>query len=658
MAKRGRHQTKVDNRNHKRISRGEYVDPQDMDDDIDTFHKQRDIIPLDINDDSEEESIEDEEEPVLDYEDINDDDDDDDDDDGEDAGDDEDGDDDDDDDEDEKGLAAKIRRQRKYIREKFGALDDEIDGDEEEKEENKEIWGGKKGQYYGGREYEMESSDDEAYKEEEEEILRIQRKKAGFFKAEDYGLENVGEDETDKELTLKETSVKGSLIQEVMDNVDTFEELKKKLNSLSREEKMNVVYSSAPELIGLLSELNDALEQLESRVNPLLAKVNMAGVTLKGGKRYLEVQQLLLLAYCQAITFYLLLKSEGQSVRDHPVIARLVEIKGLLDKMKQLDGNLSSQLEEMLNENHEAEAGENKVTENAATASISVSVGKGHNSSLATAEADAQEPAETDQVGVQSMEMLKVRAALEEKLKQKGVFSSIAPKLDKARKHPKSVNGQLETHDDFDDDALHIERGNHGLSNGQTSLLGLSKLSQLVSVKQNKSKVISGDDDLPKRDDIGERRRKHELRVLTSAGVKSEDDAEHEPGTPESYEASDMEEDGDEEVSEDEFYKEIQLKKEAKDAAKAKNYTRTSAVPSLPETVDGKRQITRQIEKNRGLTRPRRKDMKNPRKKYRTKHDKQKKRRQGQVQKIKKPTGSYGGETTGINASISRSVRF
>ena len=54
---------------------------------------------------------------------------------------------------------------------------------------------------------------------------------------------------------------------------------------------------------------------------------------MEGGVRYLEMKQLLLLLYCQAITFYLLLKSEGQPIRDYPVLALLVEIKSLLDKV-------------------------------------------------------------------------------------------------------------------------------------------------------------------------------------------------------------------------------------------------------------------------------------------------------------------------------------
>ena len=44
------------------------------------------------------------------------------------------------------------------------------------------------------------------------------------------------------------------------------------------------------------------------------------------------MNQLLFLSYCQAITFNLL-KSEGQPLCDHPVLARFVEIQSLLDKV-------------------------------------------------------------------------------------------------------------------------------------------------------------------------------------------------------------------------------------------------------------------------------------------------------------------------------------
>ena len=39
------------------------------------------------------------------------------------------------------------------------------------------------------------------------------------------------------------------------------------------------------------------------------------------------------------------------------------------------------------------------------------------------------------------MEMLKVRAALEERLKQKGILSSKTPKPDKTQRHLKPVKG-------------------------------------------------------------------------------------------------------------------------------------------------------------------------------------------------------------------------
>ena len=112
------------------------------------------------------------------------------------------------------------------------------------------------------------------------------------------------------------------------------------------------------------------------------------------------------------------------------------------------------------------------------------------------------------------MEMFKVRAALEERLKQEVILSSRASKSDKAQKRLKPVNGyyfclsslgwllseilstnslklewnrRLVTYDDFDDDAIDV--GATRFSNGHASSLSTSKLSQIVSAKTNKPKV-------------------------------------------------------------------------------------------------------------------------------------------------------------------------
>ncbi|OIS96530.1 PREDICTED: something about silencing protein 10 [Nicotiana attenuata] len=652
--KAGNFKKKENNNAPKKAKRDFYNEDDDMmNDDIDAFHEQRDMIPLNVNEDDAE-SDEDNEHPVYDLK----------------EDEDEEDEDDDLDDAELTGLGAKIARTQKYLRATMGGVEDEMHDEAEEEKEERPLWGrGKNIYYYQDKQGpEQESSDEDLIAEEEAEVLRLQQKKAKSLSAEDFGLED-----DEEELTLEEILAQGksglavSADGEAKNETDTaYEEVQKDLNALTKEEQMDVVYSSAPELVGLLSELSEALEQLDNKVNPILNKVNGENM-IKGGMHYIEVKKLLLLSYCQAITFYLLLKSEGQPVRDHPVISRLVEIKNLLNKMKELDGNLPSELEDFLNKNVDNVTRVKLAGSNLDSEPLPIS----HKPSVALADVQEIEPHEAelveanglksqqkneskrkrqdDQVGIQSREMLKVRADLEEKWKQTGVLGSIARKHEKQNKRLRLLNGQLATPDDFDDDAM--------VAGDDREIRSLNKLSRLVTPQVARPKVISGDDDLPKRDDIGERRRKHELRVLAGAGIEPSDDVEDEPGN---HASDDVASSDDGEMDSDlEFYKEVEKQHSAKLAAKEKMYSRAPVISSTTETlVDGKRQINYQMEKNRGLTRHRNKLTKNPRKKYRGKHEKQQKRRKGQVRDIKKPSGPYGGETTGINAASRRSIRL
>ncbi|CAA0811052.1 Sas10/U3 ribonucleoprotein (Utp) family protein [Striga hermonthica] len=627
MGRKGGKYRKKENVKNKSVEVGS--DDEDMmNDEIDAFHKNRDVVPLNISGDVEE-SDEDSEQPVFDFED-------------------EDDEDDDTNNEDKppKGRTAQILRTQKYLRAKFGGPEDEPLDDAYEEDQERVVWGRKKDMYGADVSFLRpalkpglpQSSDDEDAVEEEAEVLKLQREKAKILSVEDFGLEDASQDEIDQEPTF-EVGIKE-------EDGSTYEIVKKDLSALTKEEQMDIVYSSAPELIGLLSEFNDAVDQLENKITPLVDKVRGRQTAKKGDMHYLEVKQLLLQSYCQAITFYLLLKSEGQPVRDHPVISRLVEIKSLLDKVKEIDEKLNFDVESFMNNDVDNTTFMNSVEENGVSgndssgnvALVELVKSADLNISKASKNTKAKGKHQDKQVGLQSIEMLKIRASLEEKLKQRGVFSSTAYKDGGNAKHVQSVNRQLETLDDFVDEAMQID--------GSTN-----KNPGKLTSRPNKRKVISGDDDIPKRDDIGERRRKHELRVLAGAGIGSVNDET--TNNISSDEIAGVSEETDDDLAL-EYYKKAEREHAAKLAAKSEKYSRAKMeVPSLPDTVDGKRNITYQMEKNRGLTRPRKKLTKNPRKNYKAKV-----RIKGQVREVRKPTGPYGGEASGINANVSRSRRL
>jgi len=73
---------------------------------------------------------------------------------------------------------------------------------------------------------------------------------------------------------------------------------------------------------------------------------------------------------------------------------------------------------------------------------------------------------------------------------------------------------------------------------------------------------------------------------------------------------------------------------------------------------DGRRSITHEIQKNRGLTPRRKKEHKNPRVKNRLKYRKAKIRRRGQIREVRHELKPYTGEFSGIRAAVKRGTHL
>ncbi|CAH0513457.1 unnamed protein product [Peronospora belbahrii] len=241
-------------------------------------------------------------------------------------------------------------------------------------------WGKSRKTFYSAdtADYELES-DEEAAKDEEEAALELQRKQAEMMDDEDFeidapeadGDDEEGEEENevmpvdDEETIGKQLADIATLADNGKGGAESIEQVPRDFSKMSKKDKLQIVNQSAPELLGLMSELELTTKELEEVVSPAVHKlrpVRRKSRQMQMGLRYLMTRQNLLLNYSANISFYLLLRAEGKSVSDHPVLMHLLLLKKHLNKLQSIDEVLNDQLQDLLTKELPAER-ESKVND-------------------------------------------------------------------------------------------------------------------------------------------------------------------------------------------------------------------------------------------------------------------------------------------------------
>ncbi|CAI5726429.1 unnamed protein product [Peronospora farinosa] len=234
-------------------------------------------------------------------------------------------------------------------------------------------WGKSRKTFYSAdtAEYELEY-DEEVAKDEEEAALELQRKQAEMMDDEDFGIdapeaiEDAEEEEEeneamhvdDEEMVDTQLADIATLADNGTGSAETIEQVHRDFSKMSKKDKLQIVNQSAPELLGLISELESSTKELEEVITPAVLKlrpVRRKSRQLQMGLRYLMTRQNLLLNYSANISFYLLLRAEGKSVSDHPVLMQLLLLKKQLSKLQALDEVLNDQLQDLLTKELPAE---------------------------------------------------------------------------------------------------------------------------------------------------------------------------------------------------------------------------------------------------------------------------------------------------------------
>lgn len=417
--------------------------------------------------------------------------------------------------------------------------------------------------------------------------------------------------------------------------------------------------------------------------------------------QYLAVKQQLLLAYCTNVVFYMLLKAEGKSVRAHPVMKQLLELRYALEKLRAIDGKLKYQIDRLLKQATSEETEELPSTssrpnprallddhdEDDDAAEVPEKAAKGVYKAPRLAAMPYKDDESEREKRAEKLDRKK------KKLRNSEMFEALREEFGTTPELSSSTGISTVTGDQRQLQAEADERREFEEDRFVRLTLSRKDKKSLKRREQEASRL----DTVNNMGDFGDFEELNDIVAMASepvapsrgSGIAAQASLEkamrtmqqaaggHEEDDDDAYGFADLLAAGpekkrarrpapdafiDEEgVAEEGILEAFSKKKKEFQSLKAEHYSAAPKFGGIEESVEGgaKRAASYEIMKNKGLTPHRKKANRNPRVKKREAYDKAVIRRKGQVRDVISGAGEgYGGELTGIKANIARSRKI
>ncbi|KAK0806980.1 something about silencing protein 10 [Friedmanniomyces endolithicus] len=527
-----------------------------------------------------------------------------------------------------------------------GSESDQAEIDDEEDEEGG--WGTTKADLYGADDIETE----EQALEEEAEAIRLQKKQLQALSAADYGFDeadwqNGGKDGED----VDEETVVMEVLPQLQVTAD-----------MSAGERLKLLKPSYPEF----EPLRKVLLQLQDTQATLAKEVKAASPVGHSSNAVTTCKFQAASAYLGALTMYFSLLSSTASngeagaiampatrLRDHPVMKSLVQCRDLWSKVKSLSSHDVQEAAVDAVSSGEEELQDGETVERIEAPKKPSRAQKHAEAAQAAVDACKAERMAKTEAGLADLDALIAPSAVPRKTKSK---PTTAPQDDAS---------------DIGEEAPLTAREAADKAQRKKSLrFYTSQIAQKANKRGASGRNAGGDEDVPHRERLRDRQarlnaeaeKRGKRRPDTGADLDGEASADDED-VRQAHQIRD-------DAGGNEYYDLVASRAAQKksdktalaDAQRLAALQGGGRVVAEEERVgaDGKRKISYLIEKNKGLTPHRKKEVRNPRVKKRKKYE-EKKKKLGSMKAVFKGgegRGGYGGERTGIKGGLVKSTKL